>query len=55
MSKPSGESRHITKDVTYTDAPKNLKDTSIPPCKEKKTSGIEAIINTKKSKMPVYV
>ena len=55
MSKPSGESRHITKDVTYIDAPKNLKDTSIPPSREKKTSGIEAIINTKKSKMPVYV
>ena len=55
MSKPKGESRHITKDVTYIDAPKNVKHTSIPPCKEKKTSGIEAIINTPKSKMPVNV
>jgi hypothetical protein len=53
MSKPQGPGRIITKDVTYIDPPVNFKDTSIPPTREKKTSGIEAIINTPKSKMPI--
>ena len=44
----------VTKDVSFSSAPKNVKDTSIPKCKEKKTAGIEAIINTKKSKMPIH-
>jgi len=51
--KPHGEGRNVTKDVTYIDAPKNVKDTSIPMTREKKTPGIEAIINTPKSKLPI--
>jgi hypothetical protein len=51
MSKPQGQGRIYTKDITYTDA-SDVKDTGIPKPKDPKTSGIEAIINTKAPKRP---
>ena len=45
----------ITKDVTFCNSPIKVKDNPIKPTRQKKTSGIEAIIKTPKSKMPIHV
>ena len=55
MSKPQGQGRIYTKDITYTDAAKNVKDTGVPKTTDPKTSGIEAIIKTPAPKHPFNV
>ena len=56
MSKPQGQGRIYTKDITYTDAAKNVKDDGYPkPIDKTRTSGIEAIIKTPAPKRPFHV
>ena len=55
MSKPQGQGRIYTKDITYTDAAKNVKDIGVPKTTDPKTSGIEAIIKTAAPKRPFHV
>tara|TARA_R110002126_G_scaffold218239_1_gene363960 strand:+ start:193 stop:360 length:168 start_codon:yes stop_codon:yes gene_type:complete len=50
--KPQGEGRIYTKDITYTDKGAPVKDNGIPRATDEKTSGIEAVINTKAPKHP---
>jgi hypothetical protein len=52
--KPQGPGRIYTKDITYTDKGAPVKDTGIPKTSDPKTSGIEAIISTKKEKRPFH-